>query len=345
MWVQNTVFHIAAAAVVLTAAACRNQPRAEPPPANGPKIDSPIPGRDGQKEPPMATVRVEREVAIGGFFEFLDKVVRESPAPPGVRLTENLLLRANPWLLDSLMASDYYHQISLGNFVFDQKRWAVLRSGDSLAVPGPRAAAALLERMGKTRIDVNIPAFELRILEGDSLLFSMPVRVGKDQKKHLELAGHTVDLRTRTGRGRIIRVERDPLFLDPVTGKKFKFTRRDDRRTTLMPRIPWLETELDGRRYGQMLHPTTNPRTLGRAASNGCIGVGEADGWRLYFFAPVGTPVTVRYDLMEIRPGGDTARFDDIYHLRRTAKQAGFDDEPGLFPQKTQGLCLCDSLF
>ncbi len=40
----------------------------------------------------------------------------------------------------------------------------------------------------------------------------------------------------------------------------------------------------------------TDPKTLAKAASNGCIGTSEADGWRIYFFAPTGTKVLIRYD-------------------------------------------------
>jgi len=82
---------------------------------------------------------------------------------------------------------------------------------------------------------------------------------------------------------------------------------------TLMPQIPWTEVELDGMRYGQMIHPTTNPETLERAYSNGCIGLGEADAWCFYYHAPLGTPVVFRYDLETVNETGDTIMLPDIY--------------------------------
>ena len=64
-----------------------------------------------------------------------------------------------------------------------------------------------------------------------------------------------------------------------------------------MPQIPWIETEINGVRNGQMIHPTTNPKTLGKAYSNGCIGTTEADAWIIYYYAPIGTPIEIKYDL------------------------------------------------
>jgi len=221
----------------------------------------------------------------------------------------------------------------------------VLKPGDTLLLPGPLAGAALLESMSETWLDINIPAFELRIMEGDSAMFTMPVRVGKNQKKYLDLAGTKVDLRTRTGSGEIIRVNRDPLFIDPVTGKRFKFTKRDDHQVTVMPLIPWLEPVINGVRYGQMIHPTTNPKTLGKAASNGCIGVSEADGWRVYCFAPTGTKVVIRYDLQVVSPSGDTLFYPDVYHLKPVKKASGLLAVTGLTTGKTNGICLCDSIY
>lgn len=72
--------------------------------------------------------------------------------------------------------------MSQGNFVYDQRKLTVLKPGDTLLLPGPLAGAALLESMSETWLDINIPAFELRIMEGDSAMFTMPVRVGKNLK-------------------------------------------------------------------------------------------------------------------------------------------------------------------
>jgi L,D-transpeptidase catalytic domain len=295
-------------------------------------------------EPPLANIVVTHEVTVRDFFKFIDETVQQNDTLP-YQLTENLLLRANPWLLDSLVGTDYYYQISRGNFIYDQRNLLIIRPGDTLQIPGPKTAAILIEKMAVTRLELNIPAFEMRIWEGDSILFKIPVRVGKVQKKYLEMAGGTVDLRTRTGLGEIVRVNRTPTFYDPVTGKQFEFTKRDDKKTTVMPQIPWLEPSINGQRYGQMIHPTTNPRTLGKAASNGCIGTGEADAWRVYFYAPIGTKVLVRYDLEEVNAQCDTIRYEDVYRLRRARKSGEAMVVAGFFESKTADICVCDSLF
>jgi lipoprotein-anchoring transpeptidase ErfK/SrfK len=306
------------------------------PPAAGAKLIA---------EPPFARIPVSQDITIAGFFTYIGQIVARYDTVAGYPLTENLLLRANPWILDSLVKTDYYYQASLGNFVYNQPQMVVFKPGDTLVIPGPQMAANLMQKMAITRLDINIPAFEMRIMEGDSALFVFPVRVGKVQKKFLEMAGGVVDLRTRTGTGEIIRVNRNPAFYDPVTGKKFKYTKRDDQRTTLMPQIPWLEPAINGMRYGQMIHPTTNPRTLGRPASNGCIGTGEADAWRVYWFAPLGTKVLIRYDLEQVLPGGDTLRYEDIYRLRRKSELAGFLTIPGAFTASHSANCLCEDFF
>ena len=82
-----------------------------------------------------------------------------------------------------------------------------------------------------------------------------------------------------------------------MNGKRYEQTKRDDGRYTKMPLIPYIEPEINGHRYGELIHPTTNPITLGKAYSNGCVGMKEADTWRLYYYAPLGTKVVFRYDL------------------------------------------------
>jgi Uncharacterized protein conserved in bacteria len=295
-----------------------------------------------EAEPPLARIAVEEVVSVSRFFSYLEQIVRQHDSLGHYTLSEHLLLRANPWILDTLVNTDYYIQMARGNFVFEQKKMTVLKPGDTLLIPGPKTAAALLDQMSKTWLDLNIPAYTMRIMEGDSVLHSVPVRVGKNQKKYLQMAGNTVDLRTRTGTGEIMRVNLNPMFFDPVTGKKYKVTKRDDLKTTAMPQIPWLEPSINGQRYGQLIHPTTNPRTLGKAASNGCIGTSEADAWRVYFFAPLGTKVHIRYDLMEIGPRGDTLHFEDIYRLRNAQKPTKPIAVAGAGLEIPEETCICD---
>ena len=291
-------------------------------------------------EPPAVLIAVNQSVTIRNYFKFIDDLVRHYADSVPYPLTEHFLVRTNPWLIDSLAETDYYRQMEHGNFVYDQRQMVVLHPGDTLRLPGPVTAAALAEQIKNTRLDINIPAFRLRIVEADSTLYDFPVRVGKNEKKYLGMAGHTVDLRTQTGTGEIIRINRDPAFYKPETGERYYLTNRDDGRRTWMPIIPWLEPAIGGRRLGQLIHPTTNPKTLGKPASHGCIGLKEGDAWRVYYHAPLGTRVVIRYDLTEIAPTGDTLRYNDIYQYQSRRKNtvlAGIQ-----WPAKFAGRCMCD---
>lgn len=71
--------------------------------------------------------------------------------------------------------------------------------------------------------------------------------------------------------------------------------------------------EINGTVYGHLIHPTTNPSTLSKPSSNGCMGMKEADIWRVYYHAPIGTKIVIRYDLKGIDEKGDTIQLPDIY--------------------------------
>ncbi len=267
---------------------------------------------------PLFYTTVPRDIRIKDYFPFLDTLVRHYDSLTPYALTEHLLIRANPRVIDTLENTDYYSRMAHGEFIYDQRKLVVLHAGDTLQVPDTATANALQKRIAATAIDINIPEYRLRIVEGNDTLYSMKVRVGQNKKRFQEALGRTEDLRTRPGTGTIIRINRAPTwFVDPHTGERFTHTKRDDGRTTLMPMIPWLEPEIDGKKLGQMIHPTTNPESLGKAYSNGCIGCSERDAWRLYYYAPVGTKVVIRYDRKIALPNGDTLTLPDIYQRNK----------------------------
>lgn len=267
---------------------------------------------------PLYTYVFHQEVTVKDYFKTMDRLVAWLDSLTPYPLTEHLLVHANPWLIDTLAETDYYRRMERGEFVFDQKSLVVLRPGDALQVPDTAKARQLQERIDSLWLDLNIPEYRLRIVCGSDTLFSVLVRVGQNKKRFQQIPGRVEDLRTRTGRGHIVRINRTPsFFVDPHTGRRLHTTRRDDGRRTRMPQIPWIETEINGIRHGQMLHPTTNPASLGKASSNGCIGYSEADAWRVYYHAPLGTPIVIRYDLDVPQPNGDTLHLADIYGLRK----------------------------
>ncbi len=199
------------------------------------------------------------------------------------------------------------------SFVYDQKKMIILPKGTIIIIPDSINAEKLLKSFDHTLIDINIPEFKLRIYEDSMQLYEFPVRVGRNEKKYLAMAGRTMDLKTKTGKGFIVSHVRDPDYYNPVNGHRYYTTRRDDQKVTKLPQIPFLETEINGMRYGQLIHPTTNPITLGKAYSNGCIGTKEADAWVIYYHAFRGAKINIRYDLQVIDSVGQTILLKDIY--------------------------------
>jgi L,D-transpeptidase ErfK/SrfK len=262
---------------------------------------------------PWDTIFIEREVSIGSYFEYLDSLVRRWDSLCPYELHEHLLVRANPWLIDRLQRTDYYYLAARDSFVYDQNSLSVLYAGDTLFLPGEKLARLIEAQQKRIVLDVNIPEYRLRILDPPDTLFSFPVRVGRNERKYLAMSGRTTDLRTLPGQGEIVRISKNPAFINPVNCRPYQQTRRDDGYVTALPRIPWIEPEINGVCHGHLIHPTTNPKTLGRAYSNGCVGVSEWAMWRIYYYAPLGTQVRYRYDLRVPGPEGDTIELPDIY--------------------------------
>ncbi len=257
--------------------------------------------------------KVEKNVTIGSYFSFIDAVVSKYETMVSYTLSEHILVNSNPWIIDKLANTDYYRMIARDSFVYDQRKLIILKKNDSIKIPSHKTAEALNKALKSILIDVNIPEFKLRIYQDSILKYTFPIRVGQHVKKYLKLGDRITDLRTKTGNGTIIRHERNPAFYNPVTGNQFFVTKRDDLKVTVMPQIPWIETEINGIRNGQMIHPTTNPKTLGKAYSNGCIGTKEADAWIIYYKAPLGTKINIRYNLKVKSKKGDLLDLKDIY--------------------------------
>ena len=120
-------------------------------------------------------------------------------------------------------------------------------------------------------------------------------------------------MRTMPGIGEIVRVNKDPIYMNPVDNKRYETTGRDDGKRTGLPAIPWLEPSINGIKIGQLIHPTTNLATLEKASSNGCIGLRESDAWIVYYYAPLGTKVVIKYELRGKNDAGETIEFENIY--------------------------------
>ena len=271
---------------------------------------------------PLFAIVVNRDIRMKHYFPFMDSVVLAYDSLVGYALTEHLLVRYNPWIIDTLQSYDYDLRMPKGQFIKDQKEEVMLRKGDTLFVPNDSAAAELLRLFAQTTIDVNIPEFKMRIMEGDTAKYVFPVRVGRDEEKFLGMAGRVASLRTPIGEGTIVRIEKNPLYMNPVDGQRYYATHRDDGKLTQLPQIPFLEPEINGQRPGSLIHPTTNPHSLGKAYSNGCVGTSEHAAWIVYYHAPVGTKVRFRYDLKVMDEKGDTLELKNVYKLKFPLKKS-----------------------
>ncbi len=259
------------------------------------------------------TTKINQNIRVEMYFQFLDSLVQVYDSIAPYKLTEHLLVRSNPWIIDTLQNTDYYRMKARDSFVYNQKKMIVIPKGNALVIPGLKQVDSLQKAFKNTFIDVNIPEFKLRIYQDSIKLFEFPVRVGRHETKYLEMSGREEDLRTKTGTGFIVGYNKNPRYANPANNHDYKVTRRDDGKVTLVPQIPFIETELNGMRYGQMIHPTTNPETLGKAYSNGCIGTKEADAWVIYYYAPINTKVDIRYNLKVINEDGSVVIMKDIY--------------------------------
>jgi hypothetical protein len=260
-------------------------------------------------------VEVTKDVKVKEYFKFMDKLVAEADTFKTWHTNEYILAHANSWIIDSLKSFDYYQMMENGRFIYDQTELIILRKGDSLAFPDSAYTARIQAKLNTTIIDVNLPEFKLRLIQQGDTILTIPVRVGRDAEKFLFVVGRVVNLRTPIGVGEIVRTDRMHKVINLNTGKEYPGTNRDDGKFTKMPIIPWIEPSINGIRYGAMIHPTTNPTTLGKAYSHGCIGTTEADAWDVYYNSPVGTKVIFRYDLKILSEKGDTIQLEDIYHL------------------------------
>jgi L,D-transpeptidase ErfK/SrfK len=258
-------------------------------------------------------VLIHKAITVETYFQFMDSLVRKYDALTPYKLTEHILVRGNSWIIDTLQNTDYYRMKARDSFVYNQKKMIALPVGNLIRIPDSIQAKNLLKTFQKTRIDINIPEFKLRIYEDSTQLYEFPVRVGRNEKKYLEMSGRVQGLKTKTGEGIIIKHVRNPRYVNPVNNHEYFVTNRDDKSVTKLPQIPFLETEINGIQNGQLIHPTTNPISLGKAYSNGCIGTRESDAWVIYYYAPILTQIKIRYDLKVLNKEGDTIILNDVY--------------------------------
>ena len=261
----------------------------------------------------LTEIVVDKDVPIHSYFKWMDSVVAEHNNTHDYAIDEYIIVHNNPWIIDTLSHTDYYYLMDKGIFNEDSQSLIALKKDQVLVIPDSTETQNLKTRLENTSLEINIPEFRLRIIEEDKVIYKFPVRVGKVGKRYLAMAKATVDMRTKPGVGEIIRVNKNPEYKNPQNNLKYTKTNRDDGKRTGLPAIPWIEPAIDGRSLGQLIHPTTNMATLEKASSNGCIGLRESDAWIVYYYAPLGTKVVIKYELEGKNDAGEMVQFKDIY--------------------------------
>lgn len=291
----------------------------------------------------VETIQVNKDVPIRDYFKWMDSVVAAHNQTRNYQINEYILVHHNAWIMDTLAHTDYYYLQEKGVFNEDSQALLVLVKDQALTVPDSLETEQIKDRLANTYLDLNIPEFKLRIIENGQALYHFPMRVGQNGKRYMAMAKRDVDMRTKPGVGTIIRVNKNPAFINPKDNKRYHSTRRDDGKVTKLPAIPWIEPAINGISHGQLIHPTTNLETLEKAYSNGCIGLREADAWMVYYYAPLGTKILIRYDLTGKDEDGQTVEFKNIYpgfeklSIQKEAIEAALKDIDG----KDMSVCYC----
>jgi lipoprotein-anchoring transpeptidase ErfK/SrfK len=124
---------------------------------------------------------------------------------------------------------------------------------------------------------VDKDEFRLYVLLGDCHVLDYEVGIGKDEKT--PEGAFTIQWKTK-----------EPVWTDPKTGKVIKYGQPGH-----VIGSRWLGfAAADGGRTGLGIHGTTEPGSVGKAQSDGCVRMRTPDVEALFELVPTGTKVVVR---------------------------------------------------
>lgn len=157
-----------------------------------------------------------------------------------------------------------------------------------------------LEAKEERYIKINLPAFRLQLIQGDTIIREYPVGIG------------TAYNHTPTGETHIINRLENPTYYP----RNWQQNNNDP--------IPPGEQNPVGTRWMGLswphygIHGTNSPDSIGRIVSQGCIRMHNRDVEELFNLVQVGTRVEIVYDLVEITKAQDgkiiVTTFPDIYN-------------------------------
>jgi|GEM_PF-4501180 len=68
------------------------------------------------------SIEIKNNVVVESYFKYLDSIIKIYDSFTPYKLTEHLLVRANPWIIDTLKNTDYYRMMVRDSFVYNQKK-------------------------------------------------------------------------------------------------------------------------------------------------------------------------------------------------------------------------------
>lgn len=189
------------------------------------------------------------------------------------------------------------------------------RKNLAIAIAISLSASAVNARPGDSlHIVINIPAFRLFLFEGDSLLTSYSIAVGKPETQ--------TPVGTFTVKRKVMNPSYWPKGQPPVPPGPGNPLGRY-----------WIG--LSQRDLG--IHGTNEPHSIGTAASGGCIRMRESDLLALYDRVLLGTRVEIVYETRR-EGGGRQSAYADIYHHNlNNSKRNTTEPEPETLPLLAQG--------
>ena len=108
-------------------------------------------------------ILVTKNITIKQYFNYLDSLVKTINNKGNKGLTEHILVRYNPWIIDSLRNTDYYTMMERDSFVYNQKELIALKKGSQILIPDSLEIENIIETFNRTILDINIPEYRLRI--------------------------------------------------------------------------------------------------------------------------------------------------------------------------------------
>ena len=150
--------------------------------------------------------------------------------------------------------------------VLQQPQARVVEPAEHLAPPSLSSTGIFLV--------IDLSDRQVRVYEWDQLKATFPVAVGRSGWE------------TPVGKHQIIQMVENPSWQHPFTGEVVG----SGADNPLGPR--WMGFWTDGKNYVG-LHGTPNERSVGTAASHGCIRMYNRDVVKLFEMVQIGTPVTV----------------------------------------------------